>query len=1254
MGFLQNYDALMASSRVPLDAVEQLEVLCQDILRGDEQTNGNKSKSEKPPPLVAGLSKRLVTCKTNLQKLMKESELYVSDSTKAIEAFSADASFDFSQILSRLQSSRVITVNESIITFLQAFESLHAKIKGRLDSDLSGVPISEIEALRNELQQYVDSAPATSVHMTYMEKRRIALALLDTLSDLVQRATRAWQELDRLIDLCKEGALVSHDEYKSCVDKVTAAKLDNAEIRIKYEALETAVAEFSARCARVLPTITDPTAHFATLSELADTIKELPVTKQLSEQILLRHDVCSLARKCILVSQQPKPGDSMDVDSDATATPYSDIFDLRKVYRELQDLLHHVLKSAPHVSHPIEEAILTSVKPGFQLFFWRQEIAHLQVSSIDKVIADELAFLAAEIEAAVKTPMEWSVLESALQSLQTLETEAASVFQALERAQEASNEAVRNSSTYKQRASLRSAASSDSHSNEFDITSFALGGKAWKSAIGDAQSVLQSLIARYGQLRVTKKDLQRSIDDALQITNKILSVQLQIMNIHISLVKNSEEDSNKDPAQLLESPSLEFRDLTTLVNDFNAIADKQPNFLVVDMISKFLLSFHTRATRWNDKALSVIPAKSTRRKKGEPKSVTLKEIEDLYKDPLCRAVKVPALTGVLTLLNEARIIQAETVTMLNDRNAAASPKPSPRSGGPASPARSTTDATDDSAGEDEDYYSRKSLLDQINAVNEKLVRIEMLPFDMVESSILSWFLEILTWVYNLPNLYLDYLYELHSTTDGKRHPPKEAVGVMSLVDARLQITQCNDMVNDRTSPDVVSWLLEKKILTEDAATGAHYYSDNVSPYLDRSQEIADQLKQWVDLAEELESRVRTGVSGGESLESLQSLLREVNGSALLIDPVLKRNLESQIQRQLKRGRDESDSLLKSKATAPEEKKKKSKASTVKCAYTSCSASVEPDSAYCSSQCALQHAPRLCKDMLAYREVLCSTMSLPKAIAALPQVAALVEEDRQQFQVSPVNPVELFSDVTREMTKRGYVAASKSTEREKEKEKLTLKNAKDLMTGTPTKGTEGTKDDSVVERKESDSTNGDSSTLEDLLTKAEKFLSRSLLESGRSTANEALHRDLSKLSAAQIMLASLPPRVSSVMSRRGGDAAAGGANTPASPKYPASIASADLEMRKQVRFLFEDIFVASLSRQAISGALCLGSILALELEQELFNKAYVVTQPAAAGSKAEPRKELNKKEYKDNQIRLFRNLKQSHNDGLVSEMLLCFE
>jgi hypothetical protein len=120
---------------------------------------------------------------------------------------------------------------------------------------------------------------------------------------------------------------------------------------------------------------------------------------------------------------------------------------------------------------------------------------------------------------------------------------------------------------------------------------------------------------------------------------------------------------------------------------------------------------------------------------------------------------------------------------------------------------------------------------------------------------------------------------------------------MSLVDARKQVAQCNDLVNDRTSPDVVAWLLDKKILTEDLATGAHYYSDNVSPYLDRSQEIADQLRQWVDTAEELESRVHTGVSGGQSLESLQTLLREVSENAIFIDATLKRSLESFIQRQ---------------------------------------------------------------------------------------------------------------------------------------------------------------------------------------------------------------------------------------------------------------------------------------------------------------------------------------------------------------------
>lgn len=1242
VGFLQNYDAMMTSARVPLDAVEQLEFLCQDILRDDEPGSPVKGKKGKSCTLVTSLNSKLATYKATLQKLTAESQLYLTESTYAIEAYSSDESFDFSQILGQLQSCRVITVNEAIIIFLQAFDNLHDTIQRRLEGDLTGVSIADIDNLRIELHQYVETAPDTSTYAVYMEKRRQAITMLGALGDLVQHARRAWQELDRAIESCKEGESVSYDEYKSCVDKVKAARLEDAEIRVKYEELEVRITQFSERCGRVLPTITDPSTHFETLSELAETIKELPVTKQLREQILLRHDVCNLARKCISMTQNQHQSDGMDVDSDVNAVPSTTIFELRKLFQELQDLLHHVLKSASHVSHPIEESILTSIKPEFQFFYWQQEIAHLQVASIDKVFAEELHTLGIEIGAEVKAPDDWEALVVAIQALNALETEAAKVFETLAYAQVASNEAVRNSFSFKQRASLRNLSSGDTHSTDFDITSFALGGKAWKSSIGDSQAALHSLVSRSSELKVTKRDLIRSMEDALTITNKILDVQLQIMNIHISLVKSSDEDLiRKDLNQLQNNSAIEFRDLTALVNEFSSIAEKKSDFILVEMVSKFLLSFHTRATMWNDKAMSILPTKSTRRKKGEPKSITLKEIENLYHDPLCRAVKVPALMGVLALLQDARMLEAETLTLLNDRNAA------------TSSSMSTSDKTN---AEEEDYYSRKSLLEQIRAVNEKLVRIEMLPFDMAESSILSWFLEILTWVYNLPNLYLDYLSELHSTSmGGQNQDNKEAVGVMSLTDARKQVIQCNDLVNDRTSPDVVSWLLEKKILTEDISTGTHYYSDNVSPYLDRSQEIADQLKQWVDSAEELESRVHTGVSGGETLESLQSLLGEVNNSALFIDGALKRSLETFIQRQLKRSRDDSDSLLRAKASAPEDKKKKSKPTSVRCAYASCTSSVTNDSAYCSSECAIQHAPRLCKNMLAYRDVLCSAAPLPASVATLPHVVSLVEEDRLQYQLSPVSPIELFSDMTQEMNKRGYITASKFAESEKEKERLTLKNAKDYMSSysssgnsTPT-GSMNTIsiDDSVVERNESEPSSNNPTILENLLVKAEKFLSRSLLESGHTANSEALHRDRSKLTPAQVMLSSLPPRVTSIMARRGE------AITAVSPKNPPNNQSVDMEMRKQVRFLFEDVFVAALSRQAISGALCMGSILALELEQELFNRAYVVVPPTSSGSKSEPRRELNKKDYKDNQMRLQRNLKQSHNDGLVSLFLIAY-
>lgn len=87
----------------------------------------------------------------------------------------------------------------------------------------------------------------------------------------------------------------------------------------------------------------------------------------------------------------------------------------------------------------------------------------------------------------------------------------------------------------------------------------------------------------------------------------------------------------------------------------------------------------------------------------------------------------------------------------------------------------------------------------------------------------------------------------------------------------------------------------------------------------------------------------------------------------------------------------------------------------------------------------------------------------------------------------------------------------------------------------------------------------------------------------------------------------------------------------------------MEIRSLVRFGFEEIIVSCLLKHQILGCYELGAIFALELEDELYLKHSSVT--------ANTRRELNKKEYKKHQLMIRRNLKQPHNDQLVSCMSL---
>jgi hypothetical protein len=84
---------------------------------------------------------------------------------------------------------------------------------------------------------------------------------------------------------------------------------------------------------------------------------------------------------------------------------------------------------------------------------------------------------------------------------------------------------------------------------------------------------------------------------------------------------------------------------------------------------------------------------------------------------------------------------------------------------------------------------------------------------------------------------------------------------------------------------------------------------------------------------------------------------------------------------------------------------------------------------------------------------------------------------------------------------------------------------------------------------------------------------------------------------------------------------------------------EMQIRLKVRYAIEDFFMKTFSRLNVAGSTFLGSMFALELEEELYHKY-------STPGKGHFRTDFNKKEYLKHQLMLTRNLKQSHNDQLV--------
>jgi len=98
---------------------------------------------------------------------------------------------------------------------------------------------------------------------------------------------------------------------------------------------------------------------------------------------------------------------------------------------------------------------------------------------------------------------------------------------------------------------------------------------------------------------------------------------------------------------------------------------------------------------------------------------------------------------------------------------------------------------------------------------------------------------------------------------------------------------------------------------------------------------------------------------------------------------------------------------------------------------------------------------------------------------------------------------------------------------------------------------------------------------------------------------------------------------------------------------------DLAFRSRARYVMEEFFMKQLSTMNITGALFLGSMLAMEFEEGLYRKCAAIppapATPAGPGQPATQSQQkpiLNRTEYGKQQLKLMRNLKQSHNEQLV--------
>jgi hypothetical protein len=1012
-----------------------------------------------------------------------------------------------------------------------------------------------------------------------------------TLNEAYIASEGAWMAVNDFIKSSEQGDSGSYEDLIELIENAMASRFIEKVISASANDLKQRSLANIDICSRIIESsFVNMHTLMKSAEELLSLSKHSCLNNALGKKIKRFYGLCKTVKQCFDVLQVLRSTNQsiLEVPVDIISLSENQIIVLRELRNSLERLSIQALDGN-------ESFVLGLVREDFLTYQWRIEAL---IALRDHASYDEAKLLqesSSKYHISVAGSLENSKLNEAIAQATSYESKGRNV---LDRYSAAINEVNTILSTSTQIINEQAE-------------------QKWRSLAQQFYDDLVSIRNEHSSLTIHHPTVLTAIKDAsmaVEAVYNVMSVMQPIRGIlHASMSLDTTHAREKTQV-------IELFALSNLKTSIALVAERNESFGLAQLLLKETNKYYHDSTAWNDECVSLLPQKSTRLKVSSTiKQRTVEDLEAALMSPISRAVLTPMHDRIYSVLAEVEAARVELLEIIMPSD------------------NQSMDIDDEMSSEvtssrkKMDYNLSGELTSQLNMLFTLQQKIELIPLDLIELRIARWVYAVYTWMVNAPAPPI-------STDDDDIHHHTTDNYSISYANAKQKLEEGIPIIAE-IPQSLVDALVAIGVINIDENVGEVGFHPSVYQDLKRSGDYFAYFESLVAETDEVHGKIVNALRSKSPKAILQQLSDEASRLVVQIDINMKRDLDRAINSSVvlkpksvrermedvsnegevsyweepeyvdsissrKRARDTADSdhrTYSAKVSSMAFKKSKVRFGCLKC-----NREVRKSQSYCSDNCIAQGMSEYVKALLQYRKLLAVSSQLP-ARHSNPNVPV---KDMEAYLITKSDK-SLIENLSKAIQRRGLTSAEISQASGSRNMDPTLATLLSYELVDKPKG--------WTAQENLKSKHGLNSLINELSVGAQNVLIKTSESSNPSVSSSSSGEPTSPRSQT--------PNGSSTSFAFPSSSSNGTSNNPPT----------DAEFRQSVRLGFEEILITCLQKNQVSGAIELGSIFAGEVEEELYQKH----------SAANPNREWNKKEYKNQMMMIRRNIKQSHNEHLVS-------